>query len=66
MANTIANSMVPMCPTRVFYKGKEIDIKDIIVVWSDNFGRPDSGTIEDFASSRAGDAVGEFEAGEGF
>lgn len=66
MANTIANSMVPMCPTRVFYKGKEIDIKDIVVVWSDNFGRPESGTINDFAYSRVNDAVGEFEAGDGF
>lgn len=66
MANTIANSMTPMCRTRAFYKGKEIDLKDLIIVWSDNFGRPDSGTVEDFASSRASDAVGEYEAGEGF
>ena len=57
--------MVPMCSTRIFYKCKEIDIKDITVVWSDNFGRPYSGTLEDFASSRAGDIIGEFEAGEG-
>lgn len=66
MANTIANSMTPLCHTRAFLKGKEIDLKDLVIVWSDHFGRPKCGTLEDFASSRAEDAVSENEAGEGW
>lgn len=52
MANTIANSMKPMCPTKAFYKGKEIDLNDLTIVWSDHWGNPMSGDINDFASSR--------------
>lgn len=66
MANTIANSKTPMCVTRVFYKGKEIKIGDVTIVWSDHFGRPHSGNIDNFASSRVYDALDEFEAGDGF
>lgn len=66
MANTIANSMKPMCSTKVFYKGKEIDLKDLTVVWSDQWGTPKSGNINDFASSRADEAVSEYEAEEGW
>ena len=57
MPNTIANSMTPMCRTRVFYKSKEIDIDDLTVVWSDHWGNPKRGDINDFASNRADDAV---------
>ena len=66
MSNTIANSITPMCRTRIFYKGKEIDIDDITVVWSDHWGNPKCGDINDFASNRADDAVSENEAGEGW
>lgn len=64
MANTIANSMKPMCPTKAFYKGKEIDLNDLTIVWSDHWGNPMSGDINDFASSRSDDAISENEAGE--
>lgn len=66
MARTIANSMTSMCPTRAFYNGKEINLKDLTIVWSDHFGKPMSGSVEEFGLSRADDAVTENEAGEGW
>lgn len=66
MATTIANSMTPNCRTRAFYKCLEVDLKDLVIVWSDHFGKPMSGSVEDFGSSREWDAVVETEAGEGW
>ena len=52
---------------KVLYKGKEIPLKDITVVWTDCFGElQHPGTIEDYASDYAAEEVGIAEAGEGW
>lgn len=56
-----------MAIVKVLYKGEEIPIEDVTVVWTDCFGelqRP--GTIEDYASDYASDEVAIAEAGEGW
>lgn len=52
---------------KVLYKGKEIPLKDIRVVWSNCFGElQHPGTIEDYASDYAAEEVAIAEAGEGW
>jgi len=52
--------------TKILYNGVEINPSDILVVWSDHMGHILTGEIDDYASSRADDAVDEALAGAGF
>lgn len=51
---------------KVFYKGEEIDIKDLYLEWHDHFGQPCSGDLDDYRGSEVNDAISEYEAGEGW
>ena len=51
---------------KVWYKGVEVNPKDIDVQWTDCFGEPHNGSIEDYASDYASEEVGIALAGEGW
>lgn len=53
-----------MAVVKVYYKGKEIPMNDIKVDWTDCFGEPHTGSIEDYASDYAAEEVAIAEAGE--
>ncbi len=53
-----------MAVVKVYYKGKEIPLNDIVVDWTNCFGEPNTGSIEDYASDYAADEVAIAEAGE--
>ena len=55
-----------MAVVKVYYKGKEIPIDDIVVDWTDCFGEPHTGSIEDYSSDYAAEEVAIAEAGEGW
>lgn len=55
-----------MAVVKVYYKGKEIPMNDIIVDWTDCFGEFHNGSIEDYASDYAAEEVAIAEAGEGW
>jgi hypothetical protein len=55
-----------MAVVKVYYKGKEIPMNDIMVDWKDCFGELHTGSIEDYASDYAGEEVAIAEAGEGW
>ena len=55
-----------MAVVKVYYKGKEIPIADIKVDWTDCFGQPHTGDIDDYASDYAAEEVAIAEAGEGW
>lgn len=55
-----------MALKKVWYRGIEVNPKDIDVQWSDCFGELHAGSIEDYASDYANEAVGITEAGEGW
>ena len=48
------------------YKGQLVNLKDIVITWTDHFGDVKNGNIEDYAWSKTDDALAEFEAGEGW
>lgn len=49
---------------KVFYKGEEIDVKDLHLEWHDHFGQLCSGDLDDYRGSEVDDTISEFEAGE--
>lgn len=51
---------------KVFYKGEEIDVKDLYLEWHDHFGQPCSGDLDDYRGSEVDDALCEYEASEGW
>lgn len=51
---------------KITYKGKEIDIKDLKVFWTDSFGRDEEGDIDDFGYSKYNEGYAECDAGEGW
>ena len=51
---------------KVWYRGVEVNPKDIDVQWTDCFGEPHNGSIEDYASDYASEEVGIALAGEGW
>lgn len=55
-----------MAVVKVYYKGKEIPMNDIKVDWTDCFGEPHTGSIEDYASDYADEEVAIAESGEGW
>jgi hypothetical protein len=51
---------------RVWYRGVEVNPNDIVVQWTDCFGEPHTGSIEDYSSDYAAEEVGIALAGEGW
>ena len=51
---------------QIKYKGEVINLDDVEVTWTDCFGYPHTGSIEDYASDYAEEQVAIEQSGEGW